>query len=77
VLQSRLLADGMTADFELVELLRQSPGVAVSVGRSLAVVRIASGKLAYKRPQPVVFNAGKLVVNLAGRSGEAALTVRV
>jgi tRNA(Ile)-lysidine synthase len=70
VLQSQLVALQLTADFELVESLRQTAGVAVSVSRDISVSRDAAGRLNLKRLQPAEFNAGELAVNLTGRARE-------
>jgi tRNA(Ile)-lysidine synthase len=69
-LQSQLISLGLTADFELIESLRQSAGVAVSVSRDISVYRNTAGEVNLKRLQPTEFNANELAVNLAGRAGE-------
>ena len=72
VLQSQLISLGLVVDFELVESLRQSAGVAISVGSNYSILRDAAGKVSLRAHQPVVeFNPGELVVNLSGRAGEA------
>lgn len=69
--QSQLGASGVLADFDLVERLRLSPDVFVSVSPNFSVARDAAGSLKLRTP-PVEFKAGELTVNLAGRAGEAA-----
>jgi tRNA(Ile)-lysidine synthase len=70
VLQAQLVSLGLAADFDLIESLRQSVGVAVSISRDISVSRNAAGKVNVKTCQPAEFNAGELAVNLAGRAGE-------
>ncbi|HXR03735.1 MAG TPA: tRNA lysidine(34) synthetase TilS [Verrucomicrobiae bacterium] len=72
VLQWQLGWAGVWADFELVERLRRSPDVFVSVSPNFSVARDAAGSLKLRAQPPVEFKAGELTVNLAGRAGEAA-----
>ena len=71
VLQSQLAALKVLPDFELVESLRESADVAVSVGSRCSVARDAAGGLNLHEHSPAVgFKADKLVVDLAGRAGD-------
>jgi tRNA(Ile)-lysidine synthase len=71
VLQSQLISLGLAADFELVESLRQSGDVAVSVGPNFSVLRNQAGKVTLQNnPAGAGFNLNELVVNLADRAGE-------
>ena len=69
-LQSQLIALGLTADFELVESLRLSAGVAVSVNRDLSVSRNVAGTVNLKKIEPAEFNLKERPVNLSRRAGE-------
>ncbi len=69
-LQWQLLAQGVTADFELVERLRARPGCPVSVGGQLCVVRDAAGLVRLEQSGRAAFLAGRLEVELGGRAGE-------
>ena len=73
VLQSQLVALQLTPDFELIESLRESAGIAISVSRDLSVSRNTAGQVNLKRCQPAEFNLSELAVNLKGRAGEVAL----
>lgn len=70
VLQMQLGESGVLADFDLVERLRCSPGVFVSVSPNFSVARDAAGSLQLRTPQPVEFKANELTLNLADRAGE-------
>lgn len=71
VLQSQLISLGLTADFELVESLRQSPDVAVNVASNVSVTCDAAGKVNLQSVSTVAgFNPNELAVNLAGRAGD-------
>jgi tRNA(Ile)-lysidine synthase len=70
VLQLQLSEIGVPADFELIESLRQSSGVPVSLGPELSVVRDADGAISLCPARPAGFNAGETDVPLAGRAGE-------
>jgi tRNA(Ile)-lysidine synthase len=70
VLQSQLVSLGLTADFDLIESLRQSAGTAVSVGSKYSVLRNPAGKVTFQKiPSVAGFNPNVLVVNLAHRVG--------
>jgi tRNA(Ile)-lysidine synthase len=69
VLQAQLLALGVSADFELVEALRQSAGRFVSVGANTSAARDARGKIILRAEQIPGFNESNLVVKLS-RKGE-------
>ncbi len=71
VLQSQLISLGATTDFELVESLRKSAGVAVSVGAKFSVVRNAAGEVKLQtHPAVAAFNPGELAMILTDRAGE-------
>ncbi len=71
VLQSQMVSLGLTADFDLIESLRQSADVAVSVGSDFSVSRNAAGKVKLQNISAVAgFNPNGLALNLAGRAGE-------
>ena len=69
-LQLQLSEAGVTADFELIESLRQSADVPVSLGPQLSVLRDATGVVSLGLARPSVFKANETVVKLAGRAGE-------
>ncbi|MGD0745797.1 MAG: tRNA lysidine(34) synthetase TilS, partial [Verrucomicrobiota bacterium] len=69
VVQSQLAELGVAADFELIESLRQSPDVFVSVGPEYTVSRDAKGKVNLRERQVPKFNQRTLAVKL-GRAGE-------
>jgi tRNA(Ile)-lysidine synthase len=72
VLQAQLTRLAVSPDFELVESLRQAPGVAVSTGPNLSVARDAAGGIVIKKSLPAAgFNAKQLALNLTGRAGDA------
>ena len=70
VLQLQLVSHGLATDFELIELLRQSANVAVSVGSNVFVSRDAAGKVNLQMHLTAGFNPNELAVNLAGRAGK-------
>ncbi len=71
VLQSQLGSLGLTADFDLIESLRQSADTMVSVASDFSVSRNAAGKVKLQNISAVAgFNPNQLELNLAGRAGE-------
>jgi tRNA(Ile)-lysidine synthase len=70
VLQLQLSEAGVPADFELIESLRQSADVPVSLGLQLSVFRDTTGAVRLRLARPSVFNPNEMVVKLAGRAGE-------
>ena len=70
VLQLQLTEAGVPADFELIESLRQSTDVPVSLGPQLFVLRDATGRVSLRLAPPSGFNANETAVNLAGRGGD-------
>ncbi|HUA38682.1 MAG TPA: tRNA lysidine(34) synthetase TilS [Candidatus Sulfopaludibacter sp.] len=70
VLQMQLANLGVWADFELVERLRSSPNVAVSVGPGLSVTCDPAGRVRLQTPAPVGFKAGELRVPLTDKAGQ-------
>jgi tRNA(Ile)-lysidine synthase len=71
VLQWQLESSGVLVDFELVERLRRSPDVFVSVSPHCSVARDAAGLVKLQTQPPAGFNVNELTVNLADRAGEA------
>jgi tRNA(Ile)-lysidine synthase len=71
VLQLQLTKLGVLADFELVERIRRSPDVFVSVGPGFSAARNATGRVNLRAQPPVGFKVNELTVNLTGRAGEA------
>jgi tRNA(Ile)-lysidine synthase len=70
VLQLQLAALGVLVDFELVERLRLSADVFVSVSPSFSIARNMAGRVSLRAQPPVGFKINELTVNLAGRAGE-------
>jgi len=70
ILQMQLAELGVLADFELVERLRRSPDVFVSVGPNVSVVRDSAGRVSLRTQSATGFKADELTVNLADRAGE-------
>jgi tRNA(Ile)-lysidine synthase len=70
VLQLQLSEAGVPADFELIESLRQSVNVPVSLGPQLFVLRDATGRVSLRLAPPSGFNTNETAVNLAGRAGD-------
>jgi tRNA(Ile)-lysidine synthase len=68
-LQLQLSEAGVAADFELIESLRQSANVPVSLGPQLSVLRDATGVVSLRLARPSVFKANETVVKLAGGAG--------
>ena len=66
ILQAQLADAGIMPDFELIESLRQSPDVFVSVGPKNSVVRDAGGKIVFRAETVSDFNGGELAVKLGG-----------
>ena len=69
-LQSQLIAFGLAADFELIESLRSSAGVAVSVSREISVSRNVAGTVNLKKQQPTEFSLLDRPINLKRGAGE-------
>jgi tRNA(Ile)-lysidine synthase len=70
VLQLQLASLGVAPDFDLVEGLRQSADLPVSVGSKFSVLRDAAGKMSLRSRPSAEFRPNELAVNLAGRVGE-------
>jgi tRNA(Ile)-lysidine synthase len=70
VLQMQLAKLGVWVDFELVERLRRSPDIPVSISPGFSVTRDSAGRVGLRAPAPVGFKVGELMVNLADRAGE-------
>jgi tRNA(Ile)-lysidine synthase len=71
VLQQQLIALGVPAEFELVEQLRRTADVPVSVGPGFLVVRAPAGRVNLRTQSSAPFNAQAAVLKLAGRAGGA------
>jgi tRNA(Ile)-lysidine synthase len=69
VLQRQLGNLGLVADFDLVEQLRESANVQVSVGPGLFVLRDPAGSVVLRRESPMAFNPRQTALKLAGRAG--------
>jgi len=69
LLQMELAEKGIAADFELVEALRQSPGVFVSVGTNSSAARDELGGVKLRTGAETEFDTRELAVNLTGKSG--------
>jgi tRNA(Ile)-lysidine synthase len=69
ILQSQLVAAGHSADFELVEHLRDSPNQYTSLNSGWSVARDLSGDLKFKPTLSHEFHAGEVKVRLQGRAG--------
>ena len=70
VLQSQLVSLGLTADFGLIESMRQSADAEVSVGSGFFVQRNQAGKVKLqKSPDVDGFNPNELEVNLEDTAG--------
>ncbi len=70
VLQMQLVGLGVLADFDLVERLRRTPDVSISISPNLSVARNNMGRVSLRTPPPIGFKVNELMVNLAGRAGE-------
>lgn len=70
ILQTQLAQNGISADFDLIESLRQSANQFVSVGANVSVSRNESGEIQLRENLKQEFNTNKLIVNLSGRAGE-------
>jgi len=71
ILQSQLAELGVSPDFELIESLRQSADVFVSVGTNTSAARDKSGEIKLRAESKPGFNANKSVVNLSKGAGAA------
>ncbi len=69
ILQVQLAKNGIAADFDLVESLRQSANHFISVGANVSVARDESGKMQLREVSKLEFNANELAVDLS-RAGE-------
>jgi len=68
-LQLQLSEIGVPADFELIESLRQSVDIPISLGPQLSVLRDTTGAVRLRLARPSVFNANETVVKLAAGHG--------
>jgi tRNA(Ile)-lysidine synthase len=66
ILQAQLADAGIAPDFELIESLRQSPEVFVSLGPITSVMRDAGGKIVFRAGARSDFNGDELAVKLGG-----------
>jgi tRNA(Ile)-lysidine synthase len=71
--ERELSAMGVAANFDLVETLRLRPGIPVSVGAELAMVRTPGAGLERRSTRAMEFLPGSVPVSLAGESGRAEL----
>jgi len=71
VLQSRLAEISVTADFELIESLRLTPNLFVSVGPGISAMRDKSGEVKLRTDLEREFNVDQLPVDLTDRRGFA------
>jgi len=76
ILQMQLSEAGVPADFELIESLRQSADVPVSLSSELSVLRDVAGTVSLRLVQRSDFNARETVVRLAGRAGDVGFDGR-
>jgi tRNA(Ile)-lysidine synthase len=70
VLQLQLLRLNVPADFEVIELLRESPNRLASVSAAASVHRDDAGMVHVRTHPPVTFNPNELSVALKGGRGE-------
>ncbi len=73
VLQLKLADLGLAANFKLIEQLLRAPGSRVNLWPGLFVSRTKTGTLVLEHDQDAAFSEDALVVDLAGRKGEAVL----
>jgi tRNA(Ile)-lysidine synthase len=69
-LQLKLAELGVAADFELIESLRQSADVFVSIGANISVARNELGEIKLRTESKPEFSADEIAVKLAGRAGD-------
>jgi len=69
-LQLQLVPLNVAMDFDLVEGLRQSADLPISINSKLSVLRDAKGMVSLKSEPLIEFRSNKLAMNLAGRAGE-------
>ena len=70
ILQSQLAGHGIPGDFELIERLRDSPNIFVSVGQNLSIARDNAGRLNLKSVSLRGFRIDELKVNLGSQAGK-------
>ncbi len=70
VLQSQLAQLGVWVDFDLVEQLRYSSNIPVSVSPGFSVTRNVAGRVNLRAQAPDGFKFNELTVNLSDRAGE-------
>ncbi|MDE3068248.1 MAG: tRNA lysidine(34) synthetase TilS [Verrucomicrobiota bacterium] len=70
ILQWRLSREGVLPEFELIESLRRSPGVFVSVNAQRSVARGAAGELQWRAQPAIRFNKRGRRVKLERNAGE-------
>ncbi len=70
VLQLQLAKLDVWVDFELIERLRCSSDISVSVSPGFSVTRDSVGRVSLRMQAPVEFKVGELMVNLADRAGQ-------
>lgn len=76
VLQMELAEKGVAADFELIESLRRTPDVFVSVGPNISVARDGRGQIKLRVEAKPEFNSDELAVELSNRAGAADFSGR-
>lgn len=76
VLQMQLAQNGITADFDLIESLRQSANQFISVGANVSVARNEFGQIQLREESKSKFRPDELLVNLTGQAGEAIFARR-
>jgi tRNA(Ile)-lysidine synthase len=72
VLRLQLASLSIAPDFDLVEGLRQSADLPMSVSSKFSVLRNAAGRVILRPRSSAEFRSSELAMNLAGRAGEVA-----
>ena len=70
ILQARLTAAGLSADFDLVESLRATPEKFVSINLGLSVARDAMGRIQWRTEEANQFDAAEITLKLTGGAGQ-------
>jgi tRNA(Ile)-lysidine synthase len=69
ILQARLTAVGLSADFDLIESLRATPEKFVSINLGLSVARDAMGRIQWRTEEQNQFDDAEITLNLRGGAG--------
>lgn len=71
-LQLQLIQQNVTANFDLIEQIRELANHPVAINEEISVCRDGNGQVQIRQFRPLAFNNGQIQLNLSSKSGEIA-----